>query len=98
MEKKNGGARKGAGRPIGATSPKRRLTEATIKKYAATGDMTPLEVMLMVMNKAVAQGNDLLSMQAAEAAAPYMHPKLQTTTLQGPGGDAVMVKIIDDIR
>lgn len=98
MEKKNGGARKGAGRPIGATSPKRRLTEATIKKHAATGDMTPLEVMLAIMKRAWGENNVLLALEAANSAAPYMHPKLQTTTLQGPGGDAVMVKIIDDIR
>lgn len=76
MKKKSdsgwGGARPGAGR-----KPKDPEDELTI---ATSGDQTPLEFLLTVMNdNAIA---DKLRLEAAKTAAQYVHPK------KGEGGKA----------
>ena len=62
---RSGGARPGAGRP--KKDPAEDVTIAT------SGDQTPLEFLLAVMNdNAVA---DRLRLEAAKTAAQYVHPK-----------------------
>jgi phage terminase small subunit len=62
---RSGGARPGAGRP-----KKQKAEEVTI---ATTGNQTPLEFLLAVMNdNSVA---DRMRLEAAKTAAPYVHPK-----------------------
>lgn len=62
---RSGGTRPGAGRP-----KKEQAEELTI---ATSGDQTPLEFLLSVMNdNAVA---DRLRLEAAKTAAQYVHPK-----------------------
>lgn len=92
-----GGARPGAGRPLGSATKK---TRAIADKAAAEG-ITPLEVMLKAMRGFVdaaekaAKGKDSVSevlrlMSEASAvakdAAPYMHPRLQAIEHSGPDG------------
>ena len=68
----HGGARKGAGRPKGAATKRTR----EIADQAATEGLTPLEYLLSVMrNDSAAEAARL---DAAKAAAPYVHPRLST--------------------
>jgi hypothetical protein len=72
-----GGKRPGAGRPPGAVNKKTAEVQAAV---AASG-LTPLDYMLGVLRDP-AYG-PLLRMDAAKAAAPYVHPKLSATELSG---------------
>lgn len=65
-----GGARPGAGRKPGI---KNRLTKEQVKAVAETGQ-TPLEFLLEVMRDA--QKALDVRLEAAKAAAPYVHAKL----------------------
>ena len=78
-----GGARQGAGRPKGAINKK--TAELTARVEAA--GITPLDFMLNLMRNE--QADMAERFEAAKAAAPYVHAKLQTTTLQGPDGGPV---------
>lgn len=62
---KSGGARAGAGRPA-----KQQEEKQTI---ATSGDQTPLEFLLSVMNDNALE--DKLRLDAAKTAAQYVHPK-----------------------
>ena len=68
-----GGKRPGAGRPPGAIS---KSTRAILEAVAAGGEM-PLEYMLRIMRdpREPAARRD----EMAKAAAPYLHPKMQST-------------------
>lgn len=71
-EKKNGGARPGAGRKPGSVTKKTR----EIANKAAEAGITPLEYMLEVMRD---DENPMdVRFEAAKAAAPYIHPKLSS--------------------
>lgn len=97
-ESKRGGKRTGAGRPKGAASKKTR----EIADKAAEGGITPLEFMLWVMRQDYTGGGDDRSIQAhfelrfeaAKAAAPYIHPKLQAVEHTGQGGGPVQLAAI----
>jgi hypothetical protein len=81
--KSKGGARPGAGRKPGIAN--RRTAEQVA--MASQGGITPLEYMLGVMRAPESDARDRLT--AAQAAAPYVHPKLTAMTLTGEGGGAV---------
>lgn len=66
----HGGKREGAGRKPGSAT---RKTREVAEKAAAAG-LTPLEYLLSVMRDTEADGHARLD--AAKAAAPYMHPRL----------------------
>jgi hypothetical protein len=78
-----GGNRPGAGRKAGSPN---RATQERQKRVAATG-ITPLDYMLEVMRDAKADASRRDDM--AKAAAPYVHPRLATTTHQGKGGGPI---------
>lgn len=87
----HGGKRKGAGRPKGART---RLTEEAIKK--AGEGMTPLEFMLEALRN---DANDFdTRMDAAKAAAPYVHAKLssvdQTVTHKQDAADFTLDELV----
>lgn len=65
------------GRPPGFLNKK---TRAIAEKAAAEG-ITPLEVMLMAMRQALDRKDMVAAEAAAKDAAPYMHPRLNATTL-----------------
>lgn len=75
LGKKTGGRTKGT-----ANKKTRAIADA-----AAANGITPLEYMLMVLRDETqpAERRDW----AAEKAAPYIHPKLQTSTIKGTGDD-----------
>ncbi len=73
-----GGKREGAGRPKGSINTRQRIT---LDQAAKFGEL-PIEYMLRVMNSKKAP--DARRDEMAKAAAPYLHPRLATTTLQTP--------------
>jgi hypothetical protein len=72
-----GGKREGAGRPEGAATVKTR----EIADKAALEGVTPLEFMLSFMNDQNEEMHHRLD--AAKAAAPYVHPKLANIEHKG---------------
>jgi hypothetical protein len=73
----NGGARPGAGRKLGGRNKRTIAIEA---KIAASG-LTPLDYMLDVLRN---EANDPATrMDAAKAAAPYVHAKLASVEHKG---------------
>lgn len=75
-----GGKRTGAGRKQGAPN---KLTAKAQEQTAATG-ITPLEYMLSVMRSDQEELKTRLN--AAVAAAPYVHAKLSSVELSGKDG------------
>lgn len=73
----SGGKRPGAGRPAGAVNKATAKREAEIKESG----ITPLDYMLDILRNESAEKDD--RMWAAEKAAPYVHPKLASSTVTG---------------
>jgi hypothetical protein len=69
-----GGKRPGAGRPPGLRNKK------TMEQVAAVQEsgITPLDYMLSVMRAPSGTVEDAVRLDAAKAAAPYVHPRLST--------------------
>ena len=92
-----GGARKGAGRKRGSVTRK----TAEIANRAAAEGITPLEYMLKLLrdeppadaDAQVRLRYDALRFEAAKAAAPYMHPRLNAIEHSGPGGGPMSARI-----
>lgn len=85
MANGHGGARKGAGRRIGA---KAAVTREAIER-AGAGE-TPLEYMLRVMRDA--QQPDERRDRMAMGAAPYMHPRAVEVTGEDGGPVALVIE------
>lgn len=82
-----GGFRQGAGRKKG--SPAKLDAEA--RKKAFEGGLTPLDYMLSVLRD---QSNSMADrMDAAKAAAPYVHAKLANVEHTGKDGGAIAISI-----
>lgn len=79
---------KTGGRQKGAANKKTR----EIADQAITQGLTPLEYMLVILRDEAEPPNR--RDWAAEKAAPYLHPKLQTTTLQGDEKKPLVVEIV----
>lgn len=75
-----GGKREGAGRKIGSVTKRTR----EIAEKAAGEGITPLEYLLGIVRDTVAEPS--ARMQAAIAAAPYVHPRLSAVAHSGPNG------------
>jgi len=73
-----GGKRPGAGRPAGSRN---KRTKEQLE--AAAAGILPLDYLLTIMRDEEQKPAD--RMTAAISAAPYIHPKLATTTLKGDG-------------
>lgn len=83
-----GGFRSGAGRPKGAQNRKSR---EDIEAIEASG-LTPLQYLTSVYQDA--EADEAKRIDAAKAAAPYVHAKLTTTTLQGPDGGPIQTEAV----
>ena len=82
----HGGARKGAGRKLGSATKRTR----EVADRAAAEGITPLEYMLAVMREdsthedaRIQAGREAMKFEAAKAAAPYIHPRLQAIVHSG---------------
>jgi hypothetical protein len=82
-----GGARPGSGRKVGSVN---KLTKEA-KESAAEG-LTPLDFMLKVLRNEDLDG--AARMDAAKAAAPYVHAKLANVEVGGKGGGNIVVEIV----
>lgn len=72
-----GGARPGGGRPKGS---KNKASIAREQEIKASG-LTPLDYMLTIMRDEEAPKD--VRLDAAKAAAPYVHPKLSSVEMSG---------------
>jgi len=84
----SGGQRPGAGRKPGATT---KMNE-TARKAAAEGGIMPLEFMLNVLRDDTQEA--AVRMDAAKAAAPYVHAKLASVEHKGEGGGPLVLEIV----
>ena len=82
-----GGARAGAGRPKGAKNKKNR---EIANRLLASGK-TPLEYMASIVESDDPNIPMQLKLEAAKAAAPYMHPRLNAVQHTGPDGGPIKV-------
>jgi hypothetical protein len=96
---RHGGARPGAGRPEGAKDKKeversermREQTELIFTAAKSRGEITdelimemsPLDVLLFVMRISMKVMNLSVAREAAAQAAPYIHPRLSATKIEG---------------
>lgn len=78
-----GGPREGAGRPKGAPNIR---TIAQSEEVAAAG-MTPLEYLTSVYRDVSV--DEAKRIDAAKAAAPYVHAKLSAVEMSGPDGGPI---------
>jgi len=90
-----GGKRQGAGRKKGSVGTKTKIRQQMVKA-ANDGDLMPLQFMLEALRDT---GNPFdVRYKAAVDAAPYLHPRLATTTLEGgekPLGIEHLISAID---
>ncbi len=70
-----GGKREGAGRPAGAVTKRTR----EVAERALAEGKTPLDYLLDVMRDELREPSERLD--AAKAAAPYVHPKLSSVEM-----------------
>lgn len=78
----HGGKRLGAGRPYGSQNKATKKQKAEIDKIVASG-LPPLDYMLSVMRYETVPHPERLD--AAKAAASYVHPKLAAIAHSGSG-------------
>lgn len=84
-QSKRGGKRKGAGRKAGA----RNKRTAELLQKAEAGGLMPLDFLLDVMRN---ESADIpLRMDAAKAAAPFVHPKLANIEHSGKDGGPIVI-------
>lgn len=88
MTNGHGGKRDGSGRKTGAAT---RMNEEARAK-AAEGGLMPLEYMLSVLRDELQ--DQATRMDAAKAAAPYVHAKLASVEHKGEDGGPVIHEII----
>jgi hypothetical protein len=94
-----GGRRPGAGRKAGSAN---KLTRKIADKALAEGT-TPLEYMLKLLRAEPTPDADAaekarleaMRFEAAKAAAPYVHPKLQAIEHKGPNNGPIKVEHFD---
>jgi hypothetical protein len=82
-----GGARPGSGRKPGSAN---RKTKEIAEGIVATG-MSPLEYMVAVMRSTDPMIGSNMKLDAAKAAAPYIHPRLNAIEHSGPDGGPLKV-------
>ena len=81
-----GGKREGAGRKNGSVTKRTR----EIAEAAIADGLTPLEYLLSVMTK---DEDAARRLDAAKAAAPYVHPRLAAVEHSGKDGGPIVVKM-----
>lgn len=84
----HGGPRPGAGRKQGGANK----IDAEARKKAVESGLTPLEYMLSILRDETVERQD--RMDAAKAAAPYVHAKLASVEHKGDGGGPMVLEIV----
>jgi hypothetical protein len=78
------GERRGGRKP---GTPNKR--DAALRDKLEAGGLMPLEVMLNIMRTAYEMGDHETALDSAKGAAPYIHPRLNSTSVTGIGGGPV---------
>jgi hypothetical protein len=68
----------GAGRPKGSLN---KRSKALLEGLIAEQKTTPVQAMLDILHQAIADGDAQTALIAAQAVAPYVHPRLQTSAV-----------------
>lgn len=89
-----GGKRPGAGRKKGSQTKRTRKTNAIAQQAAGEG-VLPLTVLLEAMRSHYAAKNLDRAAELAKDAAPYVHPKRASVTVDGKVG--VSLEIVEEI-
>ena len=84
----HGGKREGAGRPLGAKTKK---LWKSMEEMAGKYQHSPLDYLLSVLNNPASSPER--KMYAAEKAAPYIHPRLQSTTTKLGTDEPIAIKV-----
>jgi hypothetical protein len=71
-----GGRRPGAGRKKGVQSQATKKRKEYVRQIVEEGNLMPLQVMLEAMQQTYKTGGAVAAVPFAQAAAPYIHPKL----------------------
>ncbi len=89
IKSNKGGKREGAGRPLGSKSlkPKWKSMEEMSVKY----QHSPLDYMLAVLNNPMSSPER--KMYAAEKSAPYIHPRLASSTSRIGSDEPIEIKV-----
>jgi len=86
-----GGKRPGAGRPKGALNK----VNLAVKQRIADSGMLPLDYLMSVMLDE--ESTRAERMDAAKAAAPYIHARLNATTLSGDADKPLTISRIEHV-
>ena len=86
-----GGKNPNAGRRKGIPNKASRAKEDAI----AQSGLTPLEYLLSVMRDEESTKGERVD--AAKAAAPYIHPKLMSTELSAKAGNSVILAVLSGV-
>ena len=84
----HGGKREGAGRPVGSKSKK---PWKGMLELAEKHNTSPLDYMLGVLNNPMSSPDKKL--YAAEKAAPYIHPRLASSTSRIGSDEPIAIKV-----
>jgi len=87
-EPNHGGKRPGAGRPFGAKTKK---LWKSMEEMAVKYQHSPLDYLLSVLNNPASAPERKL--YAAEKAAPYVHPRLASTTSKIGSDEPIEIKV-----
>lgn len=90
-----GGKRPGQGRPKGSKTDgrsKRALLTKDRNHYATKYRVLPLDFMLSLLQNTKADKED--RKWAAKESAPYLHPRVSSVEVGGPGGGPITVQIL----
>ena len=87
-ENNHGGKREGAGRPVGSKSKKQWKG---MQELAEKHNTSPLDYMLGVLNNPMSSPDKKL--YAAEKAAPYIHPRLASSTSRIGSDEPIEIKV-----
>ena len=87
-EVQHGGKREGAGRPLGSKSKK---PWKGVIELAEKYNVSPLDYLLSVLNNPMSAPDR--KMYAAEKAAPYIHPRLASSTTKLGTDEPIAIKV-----
>ena len=87
-ESQHGGKREGAGRPLGSKSKK---PWKGVIELAEKYNVSPLDYLLSVLNNPMSAPDR--KMYAAEKAAPYIHPRLASSTTKLGTDEPIEIKV-----
>ncbi len=82
----------GAGGHKRGSKNKTTIAREHAAKEGPNKNLTPLQHMLKLMRDPKQPLE--VRMEMAKAAAPYMHPRLQSTTVRNPEGEELVIRVV----